>query len=70
MITIFTGVEMAVFGQSLLKCQKKKWHSDNCKVSRIAFAASFGEMQIEQYTKAGGWELLLARCEADFGGNG
>ena len=23
MVTIFTGVEMAVFGQSLLKCRKK-----------------------------------------------
>ena len=53
MVTIFAEVEMAVFGQSLLKC-RKQWYSDNCKVSRIALAA-FGEMQIdEQYTKVGG----------------
>ena len=50
--------------------KKNGIQTQNCKVSRIAFAASFGEMQIEQYTKAGGWELLLARCKADFGGNG
>ena len=54
--TFFTGVEMAVFGQSLLKC-RKQWYLDNCKVSRIAFAASLNlrRKQIdEQYTKVGG----------------